>query len=173
MYNYMVAQIQNFKLQMQYMVDKLHGRNLLHLNKLNERNKTMYNSMSDQHQNVKLQMQPQAVPGSGLYISKVAPQPQAVPGSDIFLSQVTPQNILVSYDLAPDPDPVQRIARDFNEPSNIDPRTSRLRTQTRFITPLSCDLEPNTTKTNYRKCFVSADLGPDMSASVDSGGVIA
>ena len=34
MYNYIVAKLQNFKLPMQYMVNMLHERNLLHLNKV-------------------------------------------------------------------------------------------------------------------------------------------
>ena len=41
MENYMVAKLQNFKLQMQYMVNKLYESNLLHLNKLHDRNQTM------------------------------------------------------------------------------------------------------------------------------------
>ena len=45
MYNYMVANLQNFKLQMQYMVNKFHERNLLHLIKLHDRNQIMYNYM--------------------------------------------------------------------------------------------------------------------------------
>ena len=48
MYNYIVAKLQNVKLQMQSMV------NLLDLNKIHERNQTML-------QNYKLQMQHQAV----------------------------------------------------------------------------------------------------------------
>ena len=53
----------------------------------------MFNYMVTQHNKFKLQM-----------------QPQAVPGSDISTSKVTSKNILVSYDLAPDIDPVQIIA---------------------------------------------------------------
>ena len=67
------------------MVNTLHERNLLHLNKLHERNQTML-------QHFKLQM-----------------QPQAVPVSDLSLSKVTYQNILVSADLDHDIDPVQAI----------------------------------------------------------------
>ena len=70
MYNYIFA-----KLQMQYMVNTLHERNLLRLNKVHERNQTML-------QNFKLQMQPQAVPVSGVSISKV-------PSQKIFVSAET------------------------------------------------------------------------------------
>ena len=56
-YNYIVAKLQNFKLQMQSMV------NLLDLNKVHERNQTML-------QNSKLQMQPQAVTVSDLSLYK-------------------------------------------------------------------------------------------------------
>ena len=55
MYNYIVAKIQNAKLQMQSMV------NLLDLNKVHERNQTML-------KNSKLQMQHQAVPVSDFSI---------------------------------------------------------------------------------------------------------
>ena len=90
----------------------------LHYNKVNQRNQTML-------QNFKLQIQPQAVPVSDFYISKV-----------------TYHNFLVSYDLGPDLDPVKAITWVFIKPSNHEPHTSRLRTQTRFFTPLSCDIEP-------------------------------
>ena len=64
-----------------------------HLNKVYEKNPTMYNSMVAQLQNFNLQT-----------------KHQAVPVSDISLSKVTSQKIFVSYDLAPDLDPVQKIA---------------------------------------------------------------
>ena len=73
----------------------------------------------------------------------------------------------------PDPDLVQRISQVFSETSNIDPHTSRLRTQTRFFTPLSCDLEPIITMPNPKKIVVSTDLAPDMPADLNSGRVIA
>ena len=114
----MVAKLQNFKLQMQYIVNKLHERNLLQLNKLHDRNQTMYNYMVAPLQNFKFQM-----------------QPQEVPVSDLSLSKVTFQNILVSSELAPDIDPFQGITRVFSEPSNLDPKTSRLQTETWFSHP--------------------------------------
>ena len=80
MYNYIVAKLQNVKLQMKYMVY------LLHLNKLHEGNQTML-------QNYKLQM-----------------QPQEVTVSDLSLSKVTSQEIFVSDNLNPDLDTVQAIA---------------------------------------------------------------
>ena len=45
------------------------------------------------------------------------------------------------------------IAPGFRGTSNHDPHISRLRTQTRFFTPLSCDLEPDITKPTPRKIF--------------------
>ena len=69
MYNFMVAKLLNVKLQMQYWV------NILDLNKVHERNQTMI-------QNYNLQMQPQALPVSSVYISKVNSQ-------KIFVSDVS------------------------------------------------------------------------------------
>ena len=115
------------------------------LNKIHETNKTIYNSMVAQLQNLKLQM-----------------QPQAVPVSNISLYKVTSQKKLVSADLAPDLDPVQGIALVFSETSNHDLHTSRLQNQTRFVTPLSCDIEPEITKPTSRKIVVSYDLAPDL-----------
>ena len=89
----------------------------------------MYNYMVAQIQFFKLQMQPKAVP---VY--------------DISLYKVTPQKIFVSADLYPDNDPVQAIDRVFIKYYNIDPHTSGLRTQTRFATPLSCDIKPDINK---------------------------
>ena len=86
----------------------------------------MYNYMVNQLQNFKLQI-----------------QPQAVPVSDFSVSKVTHQKILFSADLDIDLDPVQEIARVFNETSNHKPHTSHLLTQTQFFTPLSCDFEPD------------------------------
>ena len=115
MFNYLVTKLQNFKLQIKYMFNMLHKRNLLHLNK------------------------------------------------------VTYQNISVSADL----DPVQEITRVFSEPSDNDPHTSRIRTQTPFFTLLSCDIEPDITKPTSRNIFVLSDLDPDPSAGINSEGVIA
>ena len=103
----------------------------------------MYNYMVSQLQNSKLQM-----------------QPQAVPVSDLSLSKFTSQRIFVSADLATGIDPVQGIDRVFSEPSNLDPHTSRLQTQTWFVTLLSCDIEPDITNPTNRKIFVSADMDP-------------
>ena len=85
----------------------------------------------------------------------------------------------ISYDLAPDLDPVQAIAPVFSETS-------------KFFTPLQCDLEPEINKPTSRnivvssnlspdpsadlasrKIFVSSDLDPDPSAGLDFTGVIA
>ena len=76
--------------------------------------------------------------------------------------KVTSQNIFVQADLAPDLDPVQEISRVFRKSSNLDPHISLLRTQTRFVTILSCDLKPDITKPASSKIVVSADLYPDL-----------
>ena len=90
-------------------------------------------------------------------------QPQEVPVSDLSLSKVTLHNIFVSSDLAPDLDPFQGITQVFSEPSNLYPQTSRLQTQTRFVTPLSCDLKPDITKPNSRKIVISDETKPSKS----------
>ena len=86
-------------------------------------------------------------------------------------------NIVVSSDLDPDPsaglDSGGVIAQGFRRPSNHDPHTSRFRNQTRFVTPLSCDLETEITNPTSRKIIVSYDMVPDPSASLDSKGLIA
>ena len=119
----------------------------LHRNEVHHLNQTML-------QNFKLQM-----------------QPQAVPVHDFSLSEITYQKILVSYDLGPDIDPVQAINRFFIKLSNHEPHTTRHRNQTRFFTPLSCDLEPDISfpvtdlyisKVTHQKIFFSSDLGPDL-----------
>ena len=71
-------------------------------------------------------------------------QPQAVSDSNIYYSKDYFSEDFFSSDLDPDLsaglDPVQGSTRVFSEPSNLDPHISRLRTQVRFFTPLSCDL---------------------------------
>ena len=42
-----------------------------------------------------------------------------------------------------------------------------------FVTPLSCDIEPDITNPTSRKIVVSSDLDPDPSATLGSLGVIA
>ena len=155
----------------------------------------MYNYMVNQHQNSKLHIQPQAVPNpfqgiTLVFIKTIYDQDQTMYNyivaklqiqymvntlhdrNLLHLNKVTYQNILVSADLDSDIYPFQAIARVFSKPSNHDPHTSRLQTQTRFFTPLSCDLEPDITKPAYSKIVVSYDLGPDPSAGIDSVGVI-
>ena len=80
-------------------------------------------------------------------------QPKAVYGSDLSLSKVTYQQIFVSADLDPDLDIVQVIAWLLSEYSNINPHISRLRTNTRFITTLSCDLKHDITNPTSRNIF--------------------
>ena len=84
-----------------------------------------------------------------------------------------PNRSFLSYDLAPDLDPAQGIARVFREPSNLDPRTSRHQNQTRFVTPLSCYLKHDINKPTSRTIVVLDDLDPYLSAGLDSGRVIA
>ena len=98
----------------------------------------MYNYMSNHKQNSKLQR-----------------QPQAVTISDLSISKVNSQEIIVSNDMDTNIDPVHGIAQVFSEPSNLDAQILRLQTQTRFVTPLSCDLEPDITKPTSRKIVVS------------------
>ena len=157
MYNYMVDQIQNVKhySQPQKVPDPFQGINIVFRQTIYDQDQTMYNYMADQLENFKLQM-----------------QPQAVPVSDLSLVKVTSQEIFVSADMDPDLYPVQEIAQVFSETSNHDPHTSRLRTQTRFFTPLSCDIGPEITNPTSSKIVASSDLAPDPSAGIDSKGVI-
>ena len=83
----------------------------------------------------------------------------------------TSRKIVVSADLDLDLDPVHAISQVFSEPSNHDPHTSCLQNQMWFATPLSFDLEPDITTPTYRNIVVSANIGPDLSAGIDSGGV--
>ena len=78
------------------------------------------------------------------------------------ITNPTSRKIVVSDDLDPDLDPVQEITWVFSETSNHNLHTSRLRTQTRLVTPLSCDIEPDITKPTSRKIIVSADLYTDI-----------
>ena len=89
-------------------------------------------------------------------------KPQVVSGSDLSLSKVIYQNILVSSDMSPYIDTFQVIAQVFSETYNIDPHTSRLKNKVRLITPLSCDLKPDITKSTSSNIVFSADLAPDI-----------
>ena len=75
--------------------------------------------------------------------------------SDLSLSKVTSQKIFVLDDLNPDLDPVQAITRFFSENS-------------KFFTPLQCDLEPEINKPTSRKIVVSSNLDSDPSADITS-----
>ena len=135
------------------------GETWSELTKSQERIQTLFNSMISKYQHFKLQM-----------------QPHSVSGFDISLYKANSWGIFVSTDMAPDIsaglNPCQGISRVFREPSNIDPHTSRLRSQTRFVTSLSCDIKPNITNYTSRNIFVSADLDPDMTTVIDYGRVI-
>ena len=86
-----------------------------------------------------------------------------MPVSDLSLSKVNSQKIFVSADIDPDLYPFQGTTRFLSKLSNLDPQTSRLQTQTRFFTPLSCVLEPDITKPTSRKIVVSAKTKPSKS----------
>ena len=135
------------------------GKMRSYLTKSQERFQTLFNYMVSKHQNSKLQIQSQAVSGS--YIS---------------LSKSTSRMIFVSDDLDPGLSdslgPGRGIARVFCEPSNLDPHTSRLRTQTQFVTFLSCDLKYDITKPPSSNIFLLADMDPDLSAGLNSVRVI-
>ena len=90
--------------------------------------------------------------------------------SDLFLS-VTSRKIFILADLSPDLS--AGIAILFSKPTNIEPHTSHLRTQMRFVTPLSIDLEPDINKPTSKNIYVSSDRDPDISACWYSGWVIA
>ena len=89
-----------------------------------------------------------------LQIFKLQMKPQVVPVSDLSLIKVTYQKSLVSADMDPILDRVQAITLVFREPSNHDPHTSLLQTQTRFSTPIICDIEPDIIYPTSRKIFV-------------------
>ena len=127
MYNIMVKQLQNFKIQIQplgtlsylfqgttlvsYLFQAI---TLVFRETIYEQDQTMYNYIVPKLQNVKFQMQ--------CMVNRLTV-------SDLSLSKVTSQKIFVSDDLNPDLDPVQAISRVFSETS-------------KFFAPLQCDLEP-------------------------------
>ena len=80
-----------------------------------------------------------------------------------YPNKVTSQKIVLSAGIAPDIDHLQVINQVLSKPSISNPQTSRLQTQTRFITPLSCDLELDITKPTSRKIVVSAETKPSKS----------
>ena len=92
---------------------------------------------------------------------------------NLGLKKPTSRKIFTSSDLATDLssglDSGVAIAPGLRGPSNRDPHISRLQTQTRFFTPLSCNLEPDITKHTLRKIFASSDLATDLSSGLDSG----
>ena len=126
----------------------------LHLNKVRLHDNKVHYQLQKMIRNLQLQMQPQAEPVSDLSI----------------LTKPTSSNIVVSSDMGNDPAACINyggsIAQVFRGPSNHDPHISRLRTNSRFFTPLICDAEPDITKPTPRKIFVSSDLAPDRSASL-------
>ena len=98
MYNYMVKQLQNFRLQIQPQGpfsdlfnpdhDLFQGITLVFIETICERDQTMYNYIVAKIQNVKLQMK------SMVYL--------------LDLHRVTSQKVFVSDDLNPELDPVQQ-----------------------------------------------------------------
>ena len=85
-------------------------------------------------------------------------QPQAVSGSDLSLSKDFFFNLGFNT-----------LKVNIYLPSGIYPHRSRLQTQTRFLKSLSCDLEPDTTMPTYRNIFVLSYLDPYLSAGIDTG----
>ena len=57
-------------------------------------------------------------------------------------------------------------------PSGIDPHASRLWTQKRFVTSLSCDLEPDIPIPTYQDIFILNGMTPELSAVIDPGWAI-
>ena len=109
MYNYMVKQIQNLKLQIKPLgplsdifntdLDLFQGITIVFRETIYERDQMIYNYIVAKPQNVKLQMQPMV--------------------NILDLNKVTSHNIFVSDDLNPDLDPVQAIAPVFSKTSKF------------------------------------------------------
>ena len=101
--------------------------------------------MFSQHHLFKLQIQPWAVSGSDLSLSKA---------TCVTLGLNTPE---VTIDVT----------------SAIDPHTSCLQTHIWFVTPLNCDLRPDIIMPTYWNIILSADMAPDMFVGLDRGRSIA
>ena len=144
MYNYMVKQLQNFRLQIQLLGpfsvlfnpdhDLFQGITLVFIEKICEQDQTMYNYIVAKLQNVKLQMKSMV--------------------NILDLHKVTSQNMFVSDDLNPDLDPVQAIAPVFSKTS-------------KFFTPLRCDLEPEINKITLERCEELGSFTEDWSSCLD------
>ena len=102
----------------------------LHLDKVRLHNNKVHYQLQTMLQNFKLQMQPQAESVSDFSIL-----------TKPTFSKILASSDLVTY-LSASLDSGGAIAEGFRGPSNHDPHIPRLKTQTRFFTPLSCDLEP-------------------------------
>ena len=136
MYNYIVPKLQNFKLQMQYMV------NLLTLSDSSLSNITSQKIFVSDDMNPDLDPV-QEIARVSREASEFFTTIQCLCDLDpMFVSSNLPSDpsadlasreIVVSSDLAPDLDPVQAIAPVFSETSN-------------FFTLLQCDLEPEINK---------------------------
>ena len=87
---------------------------------------------------------------------KLQMQPQAVSVYDLSLSKATCVNLGINY-----------LKVTTYVPSGIDTQTSRLQTQTHFVTYLSCDHETEITMPKYRDIVVSDGLAPYLSAGID------
>ena len=187
MYNYIVDQLQNFKLQMQpqavlvsdFYISKVTNQKILvsddmdiDLDPFQSIAQVFSKPFNPEPHTSRLRTQTR-------FLTPVSCDLEpdiSLPVSDLSISKVNHQNIFASADLDPDMDPyldpVQSIARVFRKTSNHDPHTSRLQTQTRFFTPLCCDIETEITNPTSRKIVVSSDLDPDPSSGLDSKGVI-
>ena len=139
MYNYIVAKLQNVKLQMQSMVNFLTFSDLS-LSKVTSQKIFVLDDLNPDHDPV------QAIARVFSETSKfftplqcdLEPETNKPTSRKIVVSSNLPpdpsadlasRNIFVSSDLAPDLDPVEAIAPVFSETS-------------KFFTPLQCDIEP-------------------------------
>ena len=170
MYNYMVKQLQNLQLQIHPYkfqiqpqgplsdpftprIDIFQGITLVFRETIYERNQTKYNDIVAKIQDVKLQNQTLFSETSQfftpiqclcdlypMFVSyNLPPDPSA---------NLASREIVVSSNLDPDLDPVQKIAPVFSETSKL-------------FTPLQCDLEPEINKPTSRKIDVSYNSSPD------------
>ena len=84
-------------------------------------------------------------------IHKHKEQPRAVYGSDIYLTKAT----CFYFGL----NTIKVTTYVF---SDLDPDTSCPKTQTCFVTLISCDLEPDITMPTYCNIVILADIYPDL-----------
>ena len=171
MYNYIVAKLQNIKLQMQYMfniltvsdlsLSKVTSQKIFVSDDLNpdldpvqeiarvssETSKFFTPLQCDLKPEIDLETEIKNPTYRKIVVSSnLSPDTSA---------DLASRKIVVSSDLAPDLEPVQEISRVFRETS-------------KFFTPLQCDFEPEINKPTSRKIVVYSNLSPDMSSDIAS-----